>query len=132
MRIRNYFIFVAYLKESRPLALSRKRDAWLLLIGAASAGVILLILVLTGLILAAKKKRAHSAAVAPPNRSILKKEREYAATTPGLDNAAFSTSETEIKVLNMIFLFLYIYQNKKEIIFYIKCINLYVCILNIS
>lgn len=86
-----------YLKESRPLALSRKRDAWLLLIGAASAGVILLILVLTGLILAAKKKRAHSAAVAPPNRSILKKEREYAATTPGLDNAAFSTSETEIK-----------------------------------
>ncbi|XP_070160998.1 uncharacterized protein [Polyergus mexicanus] len=86
-----------YLKESRPLALSRKRDAWLLLIGAASAGVILLILVLTGLILAAKKKRAHSAAVAPPNRSILKKEREYAAATPGLDNAAFSTSETEIK-----------------------------------
>ncbi|XP_050457989.1 uncharacterized protein LOC126854883 isoform X2 [Cataglyphis hispanica] len=86
-----------YLKESRPLALSRKRDAWLLLIGAVSAGVILLIFVLIGLILAAKKKRAHSAAVAPPNRSILKKEREYAATTPGLDNAAFSTSETEIK-----------------------------------
>ncbi|XP_072750702.1 uncharacterized protein [Anoplolepis gracilipes] len=85
-----------YLKESRPLALSRKRDAWLL-IGAASAGVVLLILVLTGLILAAKRKRAHSAAVAPPNRSILKKEREYATTTPGLDNAAFSTSETEIK-----------------------------------
>ncbi|CAL1674160.1 unnamed protein product [Lasius platythorax] len=85
-----------YLKESRPLALSRKRDAWLL-IGAASAGVVLLILVLTGLILAAKRKRAHSAVVAPPNRSILKKEREYAATTPGLDNAAFSTSETEIK-----------------------------------
>ncbi|XP_029171571.1 LOW QUALITY PROTEIN: uncharacterized protein LOC114940931 [Nylanderia fulva] len=85
-----------YLKESRPLALSRKRDAWLL-IGAASAGVVLLILVLTGLIVAAKRKRAHSAVVAPPNRSILKKEREYASTTPGLDNAAFSTSETEIK-----------------------------------
>ncbi|EFN74071.1 hypothetical protein EAG_04457 [Camponotus floridanus] len=85
-----------YLKESRPLALSRKRDAWLL-IGAASAGVVLLILVLTGLILAAKRKRAHSAVVAPPNKSILKKEREYTTTTPGLDNAAFSTSETEIK-----------------------------------
>lgn len=109
------------MKESRPLALSRKRDAWLLLIGAVSAGVILLILVLTGLILAAKKKRAHSAAVAPPNRSILKKEREYAATTPGLDNAAFSTSETEIKVLNIIsFFFIYTDQNKKNIIFYIK------------
>lgn len=94
--------FVAYLKESRPLALSRRRDAWLL-IGAAGAGVILLIFVLTGLILAAKRKRAHSAVVAPPNRSILKKEREYAAATPGLDNAAFSTSETEIKVRNIIF-----------------------------
>lgn len=93
-----YFItFVAYLKESRPLALSRKRDAWLL-IGAASAGVVLLIMVLTGLILAAKRKRAHSAVVAPPNRSILKKEREYVAASSGLDNAAFSTSETEIKV----------------------------------
>ncbi|XP_071570531.1 uncharacterized protein [Temnothorax nylanderi] len=85
-----------YLKESRPLALSRRRDAWLL-IGAAGAGVVLLILVLTGLILAAKRKRAHSAVVAPPNKSILKKEREYAATTSGLDNAAFSTSETEVK-----------------------------------
>ncbi|EFN88575.1 hypothetical protein EAI_12016 [Harpegnathos saltator] len=85
-----------YLKESRPLALSRKRDAWLL-IGAASAGVVLLIVVLTSLILAAKKKRAHSAVVGPPNKSILKKDREYAAATPGLDNAAFSTSETEVK-----------------------------------
>lgn len=93
--------FVAYLKESRPLALSRKRDAWLL-IGAASAGVVLLIMVLVGLILAAKRKRAHSAVVAPPNRSILKKEREYAAATPGLDNAAFSASETEIKVRSYI------------------------------
>lgn len=94
--------FVAYLKESRPLALSRRRDTWLL-IGAASAGVVLLIFVFTGLILAAKRKRAQSAVVAPPNRSILKKEREYAAATSGLDNAAFSTSETEIKVRNIIF-----------------------------
>ncbi|KAL0102839.1 hypothetical protein PUN28_018258 [Cardiocondyla obscurior] len=85
-----------YLKESRPLALSRRRDAWLL-IGAAGAGVVLLIFVLTGLVFAAKRKRAHSAAVAPPNRSILKKEREYTATTSGLDNTAFSTSETEIR-----------------------------------
>lgn len=82
------------------MALSRRRDAWLL-IGAAGAGVVLLIFVLTGLILAAKRKRAHSAVVAPPNRSILKKEREYA--TSGLDNTAFSTSETEIKVRDTIF-----------------------------
>lgn len=89
---------VAYLKESRPLALSRKRDAWLL-IGAASAGVILLLLVFVGLLVAAKRKRAHSAVVAPPNKkSILKKEREYVTATPGLDNTGFSTSETEIKV----------------------------------
>lgn len=80
------------------MALSRRRDAWLL-IGAAGAGVVLLIFILTGLILAAKRKRAHSAVVAPPNKSILKKEpREYATTMSGLDNAAFSTSETEIKV----------------------------------
>ncbi|KAL6267619.1 hypothetical protein P5V15_000694 [Pogonomyrmex californicus] len=85
-----------YLKESRPLALSRRRDAWLL-VGAAGAGFVLLILVLTGLILVAKRKRAHSAVVAPPNKSILKKEREYAAASSGLDNTAFSTSETEIK-----------------------------------
>ncbi|KYN34668.1 hypothetical protein ALC56_11157 [Trachymyrmex septentrionalis] len=86
-----------YLKESIPQALSRRRDAWLL-IGAAGAGVVLLIFVLVGLILlTAKRKRAHSAAVAPPNKSILKKEREYATATSGLDNIAFSTSETEIK-----------------------------------
>ncbi|KYN29094.1 hypothetical protein ALC57_01481 [Trachymyrmex cornetzi] len=85
-----------YIKESRPLALSRRRDAWLL-IGAAGAGVVLLIFVLVGLILVAKRKRAHSAVVAPPNKSILKKEREYATATSGLDNTAFSTSETEIK-----------------------------------
>ncbi|KYQ49782.1 hypothetical protein ALC60_11130 [Trachymyrmex zeteki] len=85
-----------YLKESIPLALSRRRDAWLL-IGAAGAGVVLLIIVLVGLILAAKRKRAHSAVVAPPNKSILKKEREYGTATSGFDNTAFSTSETEIK-----------------------------------
>ncbi|XP_020287267.1 uncharacterized protein LOC109856414 [Pseudomyrmex gracilis] len=85
-----------YLKESRPLALSRKRDIWLL-ISAASAGIVLLILILAGLLLVAKRKRAHSAIVAPPNKSILKKEREFATATPGFDNAAFSTSETEIK-----------------------------------
>ncbi|CAK9821273.1 hypothetical protein ANTRET_LOCUS36 [Anthophora retusa] len=84
-----------YLKETRPLALSRKRDAWLL-IGAASAGFILLALVLAGLILAAKRKRAHSAVAAPPSHNILQKKREYIRTTASLDNA-FSTSEMEIK-----------------------------------
>ncbi|XP_063988047.1 uncharacterized protein LOC135168089 isoform X6 [Diachasmimorpha longicaudata] len=82
-----------YLKESRPLALSRRRDAWLL-IGAASVALILL-LVLAGIILALKRKKAHSAVSAPPTQSILKKERVgYTPTTPGLDNTGY-TSETE-------------------------------------
>ncbi|XP_017756666.1 PREDICTED: uncharacterized protein LOC108548307 isoform X2 [Eufriesea mexicana] len=85
-----------YLKETRPLALSRKRDAWLL-IGAASAGFILLALVVLGLILAAKRKRAHSAVAAPPSHHTLKKNREYIQATAGLDNNACSTSEMEIK-----------------------------------
>ncbi|CAL7941770.1 unnamed protein product [Xylocopa violacea] len=85
-----------YLRETRPLALSRKRDAWLL-IGAASAGFILLALVVVGLVLAAKRKRAHSAVAAPPSQHILKKKREYAQAAAGLDNNAFSASELEIK-----------------------------------
>lgn len=87
----------AYLKETRPLALSRKRDAWLL-IGAASAGFILLALVVAGLILAAKRKRAHSAVAAPPSHHILRKKQEYIQATAGVDNNACSTSEMEIKV----------------------------------
>ncbi|KOX79442.1 hypothetical protein WN51_02707 [Melipona quadrifasciata] len=85
-----------YLKETRPLALSRKRDAWLL-IGAASAGFILLALVVAGLILAAKRKRAHSAVAAPPSHQILRKKQEYIQATAGIDNNACSTSEMEIK-----------------------------------
>ncbi|KAK1129528.1 hypothetical protein K0M31_019250 [Melipona bicolor] len=85
-----------YLKETRPLALSRKRDAWLL-IGAASAGFILLALVVAGLILAAKRKRAHSAVAAPPSHHILRKKQEYIQATAGIDNNACSTSEMEIK-----------------------------------
>nr|XP_031828687.1 uncharacterized protein LOC116425305 [Nomia melanderi] len=85
-----------YLKESRPLALSRKRDAWLL-IGAASAGFILLAVILVGLIFTAKRKRSHSAIVAPPNRSILRKKPDYVSTSSGRDNTVFSTSEIDIK-----------------------------------
>ncbi|XP_043598516.1 uncharacterized protein LOC122574688 isoform X1 [Bombus pyrosoma] len=85
-----------YLKETRPLALSRKRDAWLL-IGAASAGFILLALVVTGLVLAAKRKRAHSAVAAPPSHHVLRKKQEYIQAAAGLDNNACSTSEMEIK-----------------------------------
>ncbi|XP_015172713.1 PREDICTED: uncharacterized protein LOC107064500 [Polistes dominula] len=81
-----------YIKETRPLALSRKRDVWLL-VGAAGAAVILLGLLLTGLILIAKRKRAHSAVVAPPNKSILKKERDYVLPSPGIDNATFLTPD---------------------------------------
>ncbi|XP_015428515.1 PREDICTED: uncharacterized protein LOC107185360 [Dufourea novaeangliae] len=83
-----------YLKESRPLALSRKRDAWLL-IGAASAGFILLAFMIAGLVFTAKRKRSQSSVAAPPNRSILKKKQDHVTTPGGRDNAAFS--EMEIK-----------------------------------
>nr|XP_033333535.1 uncharacterized protein LOC117224597 [Megalopta genalis] len=85
-----------YLKETRPLALSRKRDAWLL-IGAASAGFVLLSILLVGLIFTAKRKRSHSAVAAPPNRSILRKKPDYVSTTNGRDNGVFSTSEIDVK-----------------------------------
>lgn len=88
------------MKETRPLALSRKRDAWLL-IGATSAGFILLAFVVIGLIFAAKRKRAHSAVAAPPSHHILKKKREYIQAT--VDNNACSTSEMEIKVFIYLF-----------------------------
>ncbi|XP_076236343.1 uncharacterized protein LOC143180480 [Calliopsis andreniformis] len=84
-----------YLKESQPLALSRKRDAWLL-IGAASAGFIILALILVALIFTAKRKRAHSAVAVPPNRSILKKKQEFVQES-GPDNVTFPTSQREIK-----------------------------------
>lgn len=87
---------LAYLKETRPLALSRKRDAWLL-IGAAGAAIILLTLVIAALVIAANRKRAHSAVAAPPVESILKKDRGYTPTTPGFDNTGY-TSETEARV----------------------------------
>ncbi|XP_076627643.1 uncharacterized protein LOC143344913 [Colletes latitarsis] len=85
-----------YLKESRPLALSRKRDAWLL-VGAASAGFVLLAFVLVGLIFTARKKRSHSTVTPPPHRNILKKKQYYVSALTGPDNTAFSTSEMEIK-----------------------------------
>ncbi|XP_035741773.1 uncharacterized protein LOC118450252 [Vespa mandarinia] len=86
-----------YLKETRPLALSRKRDVWLL-VGAAGAAIILLVLLFIGLVLIAKRKRAHSAVVPPPNKSILKKERDYVLPTSGLDNTAFLTPDSEGKI----------------------------------
>lgn len=87
---------LAYLKESRPLALSRTRDAWLLL-GAGGAGLAFLIIIIAGLVITAKRKRAHSAVSVPPTQSILKKERGYTSTTSGLDNTGY-TSETEGRV----------------------------------
>ncbi|XP_066594081.1 uncharacterized protein [Prorops nasuta] len=81
--------------QSEPL--SRKRDVWLL-VGAGGAAIVILVVIVSGIILIAKRKRAHSAAVAPPSRSILKKEREFRASTVtagGQDNAAFSTSDTD-------------------------------------
>ncbi|XP_034941627.1 uncharacterized protein [Chelonus insularis] len=82
-----------YLKETRPLALSRSRDAWLL-IGTAGTAIIILVLVIAGLIITAKKKRAYSAVSAPPNQSILKNDKVYSPSTLGLDNTGY-TSETE-------------------------------------
>ena len=87
---------LAYLKATRPLALSRKRDAYLLM-GAAGVAVLLLIIIVVIIILAAKRKRAQSAVAAPPTQSILKKDREYTPTTLGRDNTAY-TSETEVRV----------------------------------
>ncbi|XP_058798915.1 uncharacterized protein LOC131668611 [Phymastichus coffea] len=85
-----------YLKESRPLALSRKRDAWLL-VGAASLGILLVGVIVLGLFVATKRKRAQSAVSAPlPSRRTLVKDEEYAPTTPGFDNTAY-TSETEAR-----------------------------------
>ncbi|XP_046624070.1 uncharacterized protein LOC124306936 isoform X3 [Neodiprion virginianus] len=82
-----------YLKETRPLALSRRRDAWVL-IGAAAAALMILIVVFIGLIFLAKRKRAQSAVAAPPPESILKRQTDYVSDTPGLDNTGY-TSETE-------------------------------------
>ncbi|XP_046748094.1 uncharacterized protein LOC124412347 isoform X2 [Diprion similis] len=82
-----------YLKETRPLALSRRRDAWVL-IGAAAAALMILVVVFIGLIFLAKRKRAQSAVAAPPPQSILKRQNDYASDTPGLDNTGY-TSETE-------------------------------------
>ncbi|XP_057330134.1 uncharacterized protein LOC130670721 isoform X1 [Microplitis mediator] len=82
-----------YLKETKPLALSRKPEVWLL-VGTAGATVLLLTLIIIGIILIAKKKKVHSAVSVPPHQSILKKEAGYTASTPGLDNTGY-TSETE-------------------------------------
>ncbi|XP_044578368.1 uncharacterized protein LOC123261003 isoform X1 [Cotesia glomerata] len=82
-----------YLKETQPLALSRKPEVWLL-ISTAGAIVILLTLIIIGIILIARKKKIHSTVSAPPTQSILKKEAGYTTSTPGLDNTGY-TSETE-------------------------------------
>lgn len=98
MSLCTFFTHIAYLRESRPLALSRKRDAWLL-VGAASAGFVLLAFVLVGLIFTARKKKLHSTVVnGPPNPSTLKKKQYYAPASTSPDNAAFSTSKMKIKV----------------------------------
>ncbi|XP_053971084.1 uncharacterized protein LOC128872433 [Hylaeus volcanicus] len=85
-----------YIKESRPLALSRKRDAWLL-VGAASAGFVLLAFVLAVLIFTTRKKRSHGAVTAPPNHGLLKKRQYYVPKLAGSSNTALSTPEMEIK-----------------------------------
>ncbi|XP_014204494.1 uncharacterized protein LOC106636591 [Copidosoma floridanum] len=85
-----------YLKESHPLALSRKRDAWLLL-GATGVGLLLLCAIVLSLLIFTKRKRAQSAvAVPPPRRKLAKDVEGYAPTTPGIDNTAY-TSETEAR-----------------------------------
>ncbi|KAF7987481.1 hypothetical protein HCN44_003243 [Aphidius gifuensis] len=82
-----------YLKVTQPLALSRKRDA-ILLVGAAGVSLIILI-ILAAIIIVVKKKKIQSSVSAPPTQSILKKNTsEYTPTTPGFDNTGY-TSETE-------------------------------------
>ncbi|KAJ8679668.1 hypothetical protein QAD02_015455 [Eretmocerus hayati] len=90
-----------YLKESRPLALSRSRDAWLLA-GAAGAGLLLFSFILLALIVATKRKRAQSAVSAPaigPHRGqlIRKGSDDFVPRSPrGIDNTAY-TSENEAR-----------------------------------
>lgn len=92
-------LIAAYLKESRPLALSRKRDAWLLA-GAAGAGLLLLAFVMLGLLIFTKRKRAQSAVAAPPVLQRPKDEESVPSQLggeTGQDNAAY-VSETEGRV----------------------------------
>ncbi|CAB0033220.1 unnamed protein product [Trichogramma brassicae] len=88
-----------FLKESRPMALSRQRDVWVL-IGAASAAFFLLAVLLAGLFIYTKRKRTQSAVnnSRSNGRAALtrshKDEETYAPTTSGIDNTAY-TSETD-------------------------------------
>ncbi|KAL7300389.1 hypothetical protein TKK_0007010 [Trichogramma kaykai] len=91
-----------FLKESRPMALSRQRDVWVL-IGAASAAFFLLGVLLAGLFIYTKRKRTQSAvnnssSSRSNGRAALtrshKDEETYAPTTSGIDNTAY-TSETD-------------------------------------
>ncbi|XP_011503575.1 PREDICTED: uncharacterized protein LOC105366735 [Ceratosolen solmsi marchali] len=82
-----------YLKESRPLALSKKRDA-LLLVGATSLGVFLLLIIVFGLFVLTKHKHAKDSGVIQPNHKILIKDEEYAPMTSDVDNTAY-IAETE-------------------------------------
>lgn len=93
-RIMAPIFLAAYLKESRPLALSRSRDAWLL-IGAAGLSFLLLAIVVLSLLLLSKRKRAQSSVLPPPRRRIIRKDEERAAT--GIDNTAYTT-DTEARV----------------------------------
>ena len=96
-------MYIAYLKESRPLALSRKRDAWLLF-GAATAALVLLVIIIVLLTFITKRKRAQSALNNAPakttttSRRILAKDAEYAgANIDGITNHTY-TSETDVRV----------------------------------
>ena len=92
----NVFVLSAYLKASLPLALSRKRDVYLL-VGAAASAILLLAIVIVIAVIIAKRKMIRSAVSAPPMQSILKKDREYSPTMFGHDNTAY-TSENELRV----------------------------------
>ncbi|XP_033222414.1 uncharacterized protein LOC117176311 isoform X2 [Belonocnema kinseyi] len=84
-----------YLKPTGPMALSRKRDVYLLM-GAAGAAVLLLIIIIIIIILVTKKKKAQSAVAAPPIESNIKKDRKYTLASLGHDNTEY-TSETELR-----------------------------------
>ena len=82
------------------MALSRQRDTWIL-VGAAGVGFILLGAIIISLFIYTKRKRTQSAISAPQSRRVLQKDEEYAPTTSGIDNTAY-TSETDGRVSNLL------------------------------
>lgn len=91
------WIFAAFLNEPTPLALSRKRDAWVF-VGAGIVAILMLLVVIISLAIVVKRKKANSVVLPPPTQGILKRDKETSVVTLGIDNTLY-TSETEARVI---------------------------------